>query len=79
MVVMEDGEPTSDEYRRFKIRTVAGQNDFAMMNEVLTRRFRRAVAQDPKFSTLPDLILIDGGKGQLRAAQKALEPSQRRI
>ena len=73
MVVMEDGEPTSAEYRRFKIRTVAGQNDFAMMNEVLTRRFRRAVAQDPKFSTLPDLILIDGGKGQLRAAQKALE------
>ena len=73
MVVMEDGEPTSAEYRRFKIRTVAGQNDFAMMNEVLTRRFRRAVAQDPKFSTLPDLILIDGGKGQLRAAQNALE------
>ena len=72
MVVMEDGEPASGEYRRFKIRTVAGQNDFAMMNEVLSRRLRRAVAKDEKFSKLPDLMLIDGGKGQLNAAQAAL-------
>lgn len=72
MVVMEDGEPASGEYRRFKIRTVTGQNDFAMMNEVLSRRFRRAVAKDEKFSKLPDLMLIDGGKGQLNAAQAAL-------
>ena len=69
MVVMEDGEPASGEYRRFKIRTVAGQNDFAMMNEVLTRRLRRAIAQDEKFRKLPDMMLIDGGKGQLSAAQ----------
>lgn len=72
MVVMEDGEPASGEYRRFKIRTVTGQNDFAMMNEVLSRRLRRAVAKDEKFSKLPDLMLIDGGKGQLSAAQAAL-------
>ena len=72
MVVLEDGEPASSEYRRFKIRSVEGQNDFAMMQEVLTRRFRRALADDEKFNKLPDLILIDGGKGQLSAAQAAM-------
>ena len=79
MVVMEDGEPASAEYRRFKIRTVAGQNDFAMMNEVLTRRLRRAIAQDEKFSKLPDLMLIDGGKGQLNAAQAALRAYEAKL
>ena len=73
MVVLEDGKPASAEYRRFKIRTVAGQNDFAMMQEVITRRFRRAIANDEKFNKLPDLILIDGGKGQLSAAQEAIK------
>ena len=73
MVVLEDGKPASAEYRRFKIRTVVGQNDFAMMQEVITRRFRRAIADDPKFNKLPDLIMIDGGKGQLSAAQKAMK------
>ena len=72
MVVLEDGKPVSNEYRRFKIRSVKGQNDFAMMQEVITRRFRRALADDEKFNTLPDLILIDGGKGQLSAAQTAM-------
>ena len=72
MVVLEDGKPASAEYRRFKIRSVEGQNDFAMMQEVITRRFRRALADDEKFNTLPDLILIDGGKGQLSAAQAAM-------
>ena len=72
MVVLEDGKPASGEYRRFKIRSVEGQNDFAMMQEVITRRFRRALADDEKFNTLPDLMLIDGGKGQLRAAQAAM-------
>ncbi len=72
MVVLEDGKPASGEYRRFKIRSVKGQNDFAMMKEVITRRFRRALADDEKFNTLPDLILIDGGKGQLSAAQAAM-------
>ena len=79
MVVMEDGEPASGEYRRFKIRTVAGQNDFAMMNEVLTRRLRRAIAQDEKFSKLPDLVLIDGGKGQLSAAQAAMRAHETKL
>lgn len=73
MVVLEDGKPASGEYRRFKIRTVAGQNDFAMMQEVITRRFRRALADDEKFNKLPDLMLIDGGKGQLSAARKAMK------
>ena len=72
MVVLEDGKPASGEYRRFKIRSVKGQNDFAMMQEIITRRFRRALADDEKFNTLPDLILIDGGKGQLSAAQTAM-------
>ncbi len=73
MVVLEDGKPASGEYRRFKIRTVVGQNDFAMMREVITRRFRRALTNDKKFKKLPDLMLIDGGKGQLSAAQKAMK------
>ena len=73
MVVLEDGKPASSEYRRFKIRSVKGQNDFAMMQEVITRRFRRALANDEKFNTLPDLMLIDGGKGQLSAAQAAMK------
>ncbi len=74
MVVLEDGRPASSEYRQFRIREVVGQNDYAMMQEVITRRFRRAVTGDTKFSKLPDLILIDGGKGQLGAAQDALHP-----
>ena len=73
MVVLEDGKPASSEYRRFKIRSVEGQNDFAMMQEVITRRFRRALADDKKFNKLPDLMLIDGGKGQLSAAQAAMK------
>ena len=73
MVVLEDGKPASSEYRRFKIRSVEGQNDFAMMQEVITRRFRRAIAEDEKFNKLPDLMLIDGGKGQLSAAQAAMK------
>ena len=74
MVVLEDGKPASSAYRRFKIRSVEGkQNDFAMMQEVITRRFRRALADDEKFNKLPDLMLIDGGKGQLSAAQAAMK------
>ena len=72
MVVLEDGKPSSSEYRRFRIRTVEGQNDFAMMQEVIVRRFRRALDDDEKFNKLPDLMLIDGGKGQLSAAQVAM-------
>ena len=74
MVVLENGKPNSSEYRQFRIKEVSGQNDFAMMQEVITRRFKRAETGDKKFSKLPDLMLIDGGKGQLSAAQAALQP-----
>ena len=73
MVVLEDGKPASSEYRQFRIRDVIGQNDYAMMQEVITRRFRRAETGDIKFSKLPDLMLIDGGKGQLSSVQTALQ------
>ncbi|BDI34480.1 UvrABC system protein C [Capsulimonas corticalis] len=71
MVVFKEGKPAKSEYRRFKIQkpTNTGEpNDFAMMREVLTRRLKEAKSGNPKFSTLPDLMLIDGGKGQLGVA-----------
>lgn len=72
MVVTENGEPAKSEYRRFKIRYhPEDPNDFAMMNEVLTRRLKAALDGDEKFTTMPDLIMIDGGKGQLSAALAA--------
>lgn len=67
MVVMTDGRIDKDEYRKFKIRTKEAPNDFAMMAEVLSRRFKH-----PEWE-FPDLIVIDGGKGQVSSAQKALE------
>jgi len=74
MVVMENGEAAKDEYRRFKIRfQPESPDDFAMMREVILRRLRAAQEQDEKFSRLPDLMVIDGGKGQLNAALKAME------
>lgn len=73
MVVFENGEPKTSDYRRFKIKTVQGPNDYASMQEVLTRRFKRALdKEDSKFSKLPDLIIIDGGKGQLSAAREVM-------
>ncbi len=76
MVVFEDGKPAKKEYRRFTIKTITGANDFAMMKEVITRRFRRAAEQDEetdgKWTTLPDLVIVDGGKGQLNAALEGL-------
>lgn len=72
MVVAVNGEAAKSEYRRFKVRYhPESPNDFAMMHEVLTRRFRAHLDGDPKFVTLPDLIMIDGGRGQLAAALKA--------
>ncbi|MCL4215525.1 MAG: excinuclease ABC subunit UvrC [Candidatus Hydrogenedentes bacterium] len=69
MVVFQDGEADKSRYRRFAIKQVEGQDDFAMMREVLLRRYKRAIEEDD----LPDLALIDGGKGQLGVAVTALE------
>ena len=78
MVVFIDGVPAKKEYRRFRIRTVEGANDFASMKEVLGRRYSHALQDqangipDGKFSDLPDLVLIDGGPQQVRFAMEAL-------
>ncbi|HLO99732.1 MAG TPA: excinuclease ABC subunit UvrC [Fimbriimonas sp.] len=72
MVVTLNGEPAKAEYRRFKIKFLQETpNDFAMMNEVIMRRLRNFLNGNEKFINLPDLFLIDGGKGQLGAALKA--------
>jgi excinuclease ABC subunit C len=81
MVVVEDGLPKKSDYRRFKVRSVAGNDDFAAMEEVLTRRLTaylaersRPVGERPgKFSYPPQLLLVDGGKGQLNVAVRVLE------
>lgn len=65
MVVFEDGKPKKSEYRKFKIKTVEKNDDFAAMREVITRRYTRMVDEEQE---MPDLIIIDGGKGQLSAA-----------
>ncbi len=70
MVVFERGKSYKQDYRKFRIKTVEGQNDFAMMHEAVFRRYKRLKDEGKKF---PDLILIDGGKGQLGAAVQALE------
>ena len=67
MVVFQGGKPAKDQYRRFKIRTVEGADDFASMSEVVRRRLERLREEDEKFLPAPDLILLDGGKGQLSA------------
>lgn len=72
MVVFTDGKPDKKAYRRFRIRTVEGANDFASMYETLQRRLLRGLEGDKGFEPLPDLIIIDGGKGQLSAAMDAL-------
>ncbi|MBI3720923.1 MAG: excinuclease ABC subunit C, partial [Fimbriimonas ginsengisoli] len=72
MVVFENARPAKSEYRRFKIKWhPESPNDFAMMNEVVTRRLRAFLDGDPKFATMPDFMVIDGGKGQLSAAMQA--------
>jgi excinuclease ABC subunit C len=70
MVVCEDGEMKKSAYRKFKIKTVEGVDDFASMREVVARRYKRVVEEKQK---MPSLILIDGGLGQLHAAAEALE------
>ena len=68
MVVFTDGEPEKARYRKFQVKTVEGPDDFASMYEVLSRRYTRALEEDD----LPDLIMVDGGKGQLNIAQAVL-------
>jgi excinuclease ABC subunit C len=69
LVFFEDGRPKKSQYRRFKIRTVQGQDDFAMMGEVVKRYFARLTDEKKEF---PDLVLVDGGKGQLSATLETL-------
>ena len=69
-VVFRDAEPCKKDYRRFKIKTVIGANDFASMKEVVNRRYSRMLAEAPE--DIPQLIVIDGGKGQLGYAHEAL-------
>lgn len=85
MVVFEHGRPAKKKYRKFKIKSFEGADDYASMQEVLYRRFRRALEEeeavaegtmqetDTKFLPLPDLLLIDGGKGHLHAVKEILE------
>ncbi len=69
-VVFKDGKPSKKDYRHFNIKTVEGPDDFASMEEVVHRRYKRLLAED---EPLPQLIVIDGGKGQLSSALKSLE------
>ena len=73
MVVFINGEPAKERYRRFRIKTVYGSDDFASMREVLTRRVNELESGDLSFSEVPDLIIVDGGKGQLSSAVSILE------
>lgn len=85
MVVFENGKPKKSDYRKFKVKTGVGGDDYASMYEVLTRRFKHALREqkqlieqgaswgEGKFSRLPDLILMDGGKGQVNVAKQVLE------
>jgi excinuclease ABC subunit C len=84
MVVFIDGKSKNSEYRRFKIKTVYGQDDYASMQEVIERRFKHGLEElgrikdmeidfsDSKFSSFPDLLLIDGGEGQVNSAIRVL-------
>jgi len=69
-VVFRDGKPSNKEYRHFNIKTVSGPNDFASMEEIVFRRYKRMLEEN---SPLPQLIVIDGGKGQLSSAMKSLD------
>jgi excinuclease ABC subunit C len=70
LVVFEEGVPRKQEYRKYKIKTVTGPDDVASIKEVLQRRYSRLIKDE---QTLPDLVLVDGGKGQLNAAKKTLD------
>jgi len=70
LVVFENGQPKKEDYRKYKIKTVLGPNDVASLQEVIRRRYKRILEEK---KVLPDLILVDGGKGQLSASRKALQ------
>jgi excinuclease ABC subunit C len=70
MVCFKNGEPSKKDYRHFNIKTVTGINDFASMTEVVYRRYARLLAEE---KPLPNLVIIDGGKGQLSAALESIE------
>lgn len=70
MVVFVDGKPSKKDYRKFKIKTVTGPDDYASMREVILRRYSRAIKED---GVLPDLIIMDGGVGQINAAKEILD------
>ena len=72
MVVYEKGRPKKTDYRKFRIKSVEGPNDYASMEEVLTRRFERGIRAENGFDRLPDLIMMDGGKGQVNIALEVL-------
>ena len=72
MVVFQDGKPLKSAYRRFRIETCDGADDYGAMREVLTRRFHRYLDGDEKFAPLPDLLLIDGGQEHARVAEQVL-------
>ena len=78
MIVYENGKPKRNAYRKFKIRTVKGQDDYRCMEEVLTRRFQHGLeetvsGEEGKFSDFPDVLMMDGGKGQVNVALKVLD------
>ena len=78
MVVFEQGKPKKSDYRKFRIKTVKGPDDYASMNEVLTRRFTHGLKEENEerktsFSKYPDLILMDGGRGQVNIANEVLK------
>jgi excinuclease ABC subunit C len=75
MVVLEKGWPKPAHYRRFRIRTVAGADDYAMIQETLRRRFKRGETGEGVWGITPDLVLIDGGRGQLNAALEVTQES----
>lgn len=73
MVVYEKGRPKRADYRKFRIKSVQGPNDYASMEEVLGRRFQRGIQEDSGFERLPDLIMMDGGRGQVNVALEVLD------
>ena len=76
MVVFDGSRRLKKDYRRFKVKTVEGSDDYGSMQEVLYRRFKRAQADDAAFNTYPDMLFIDGGKGHVAAANKVLRAMQ---